>query len=133
MNTQQKIIVSWILITLGVVTHNTLEVGESIFFKSLPEKPFNDGVPIAVHIIHILAMILPMVIAFITLFYANNTFKIFSLVYAIVLVLLNTAHLAETLGAGFSNYSQIILLLFIVIVNAIIIPLIIRWKKENLM
>ncbi|WP_103866193.1 hypothetical protein [Aquimarina sp. I32.4] len=133
MNTQQKIIVSWILIALGVVIHNTLEVGESIFFKSLPEKPFNDGVPIAVHIIHILAMILPMVIAFITLFYANNIFKIFSLVYAIVLVLLNTAHLAETLGAGFSNYSQIILLLFIVIVNAILIPLIIRWKKENLL
>lgn len=130
MNNQQKILISWVLIALGIAIHSTLEVGESIFFKPLPTEPYSNGVPIAIHIIHIVAMILPMIMAFLTLFYERKGFRIFSLMYAFLLALLNISHVIETFTVRSTNLSQVILLSFVAIINIVLIVLINKWRKE---
>lgn len=69
-----------------------------------------------------------MIIGYLSQFFEQKSFKLFSLVYAILLELLNLVHLGETIIVlDIKNYTQIILLLFVVVVNIVLIILLKKW------
>ncbi|GAA3620437.1 hypothetical protein [Flavivirga jejuensis] len=130
MNKQIKITIIWSFIGLGLGMHSLLEQSEAIFFKPLLEEPISAGIPPFAHVIYILAMIFPMIMAFLHLFYTKKGFLIFSMVYAGLLSILNIFHVIETLMVNIGNISQIILLLFVAIANIALIFLLNKYKKE---
>ena len=130
MKTPIKIAIIWLIIAMGLAMHAALEALEYLFYHPLPEAPYHEGVPTDAHIIYLIAMIFPMIIAFLSLFYRQKGFKIFSFVYAIILCLLNVFHAVETVMAGLDNLSQVVLLLFVAIANIILVRVLNIWRKE---
>ncbi|MEM9144518.1 MAG: hypothetical protein AAGA86_16135, partial [Bacteroidota bacterium] len=90
-----KVTFLWVLIILGIALHTVLETAESLYFTTLPETPYNEGIPGEAHGIYILALMLPMLLALSTLFFKSKTFVWISLVYAALLGLLNVFHVIE--------------------------------------
>lgn len=131
MNRQQKISTSWLVIAIAIVIHNALEIGEALFFKELPEKPFAENIPVAVHVINVSALVTPLILGFLSQFYPKKGFKMFSFIFAILLALLNLAHLAEQVAGGMENVTQLILLMFVVVVNITLILMLNKWRKEQ--
>lgn len=130
MKNQFKITFAWLLIGIGVAIHVIIEVAEAVSFKPLPKEPLNEGIPLAGHIIFVLAMIIPLLFSFLTLFYSKKAFKIVSLVYASLLALLNTVHFIEAIIGHLNNYTQIVLLLFVACINVVLVVLVNKWRKE---
>lgn len=130
MNNQIKIIVSWILIALGVAIHVIFELSETINFKPLPKEPLNDGLPALAHISFISALILPMVLSFLTLFNTSKTFKTISMIYALLLALLNLVHVVLTVIGQLTNYTQVLLVVFVAIMNIVLVATINKWRNE---
>lgn len=128
---QQKIVFSWLVIAIAIIAHNALEIGEALFFKTLPETPFAEGIPIPVHVINLSALVLPLLLGYLSLFYSSKGFKLFSFIYAILLVLLNIAHVGETIAENVSNLTQVAVLLFVAVVNIVLIILLNKWRKES--
>ena len=129
MKTQIKIIVSWLIIPIALLIHGTIEIVETLYFSPLPKQPLHKGIPAYANLIYIFSMISPLIIGFISLFIKNKGFKWGSLVYAILLGVFNTYRFIETIRENPFDYAQIILLLFIIIVNVWLIILLNQWKK----
>ncbi|MEM1339103.1 MAG: hypothetical protein AAGF96_15190 [Bacteroidota bacterium] len=131
MNRQLKITITWGLIALGLAIHLTLESRESLFYDELPKAPYNDGFPMEEHIIYLLAMVMPMLMAFLTLFYDSKGFKLFSLVFAILLGLMNTVHALEPFMGGGSNTIQMALLPMVAAFYIVQLVQIVHWRKGH--
>ncbi len=125
-----RIVLSWVFIAIGLCIHNVLEVGEHFFFQPLPEKPLHEGIPMAASIIYLTTLIIPMGIAYLFLYYKSKILVLSTMVYAILLTLLNVAHLVETLVESMDNFVQLALLLFVAIVNVVLVLQLIKFKKE---
>ncbi|MEM6736809.1 MAG: hypothetical protein AAF620_12150 [Bacteroidota bacterium] len=131
MKRQTKITSIWAFISLSLLIHFVLEIGEGFYYSELPKEPYGESVPTENHIIYLIAMILPLAMAFVTLFISSKPFKIFSLVYASLLTLINAAHAIEGLVYAISNVSQVVLLLMVVIFNISLLLQLNHWRKEE--
>lgn len=126
MKVQLKVIVSWLIIPIALLITVFIYITE----HGLPKHPLNKGgTPTYASLIYIFSMIIPLIIGFISLFIKNTGFKWGSLVYAILLGVLNIINFIENILNNPLDYAQVILLLFIVIVNVWLIILLNQWKK----
>ncbi|MEM6526043.1 MAG: hypothetical protein AAF693_19765 [Bacteroidota bacterium] len=131
MNRQTKIASIWLFISIGLLIHLSLEMSEGFYYSELPKEPYNASVPTENHIIYLLAMILPLAMACATLFLESRFFKVFSLIYAGILTVMNAAHGVEGLIFSIENVSQVVLLLMIALFNVVLLLQLNRWRKET--
>ena len=131
MNKQNKIVVIWLFIAIGLLMHTALELAEYIFFTTPENEGTADQVPVEVHVIYILAMILPMIMSFLTAFFSGKGFIWFSFIYAILLFILNTFHAVETIIGSISNFSQVVLLVFVAVANGFLVSVLNKWRKGS--
>lgn len=90
----------------------------------------NGKMPYTVHYFNIVVTIIPLFFALLTLFLNKLTFKWVSIVYAVLLLLLNVFHVAATVMEDISNLTQIVLLIFVALTNTFLVIAINRWRKE---
>lgn len=132
MNSQLRVGILWIFPAMALVAHTALEISAFIFFtKDADMSEFPDEIPTEVHIVYIVALILPLFISLTTFFTAKKSFRWFSLIYASLLLIINTLHLVETVIGNISNISQVLLLAFIVFANLYLLLQINKWRKEQ--
>ncbi|WP_348799893.1 hypothetical protein [Flavobacterium adhaerens] len=134
MTNQSKISFTWLAIALSLVMHTIMEISSHIFFPkpdAMVAKPGAEIPPIF-HVIYISAMILPMIVGFITLITEKKIFKVITFVYAILLVILNAFHFVEQISGNPSDISQVVLLLFVVVANVYLIIWLNKWQKIDI-
>ena len=131
MSNQLKISLTWLILGLSLVMFSAMEVMEEIYFTATSERGFIEQtrIPTMVHTIFISTMILPMIMSFVTVFTANKIFKWVSLVFAILLVLVNAGHVYAV--GDVTNISQMLLLIFVVIANVFLVVSLKNWLKEG--
>ena len=129
MDTTIKITFCWSLIIIGFIFHTQYELS-GLFFGEDIKMPKADGeMPYSAHYFNILVHIIPLFFALLTLFFNNKIFKIVSLMYAGLLLLLNVFHLVATGAENIFNLSQMFLLTFITVVNILLTVSINKWRK----
>ena len=121
----------WMLLVVALVLHMEYEAAEFVFF-SKPLKTDGEGVlPTLVQVFSILVMIVPLMMALVHLVCAPKWFVTVSLVYSGLLGVLNVYHLVETLGNGFDNFLQIVLLTFVLFINGVLIKSLLADRKAS--
>ncbi len=126
-----RISIIWLVLGLGIIAYTALKAIEYLFFHPpLPEKSFNEGVPLAAHIIYILVIVLPLTMSICSLFFNRKSFKVFSLIFGLLLALLHIFYFVKKVMGGFENISIIALLLFIAIVSIVLVSELNKWRKE---
>lgn len=133
MSNQSKISFTWLSIALSLVMHSAMEISSSVFFPKADVAPREPGaeMPPIFHVIYISAMILPMIVGFMSMLFDRKWFKVASLVYAALLALLNSFHFTEQVMGNAKDISQVLLLLYVVVANVYLILWINKWRKEN--
>jgi len=129
MTQQIKTIVLWILLVIGITIHAVLENSEALYFAPLPEEPYGESIPMEMHIIYILAMVMPMLFALLTLFFGGKPFKIISLVLASLLTLLHIFHVLE--DGSLKNITQLLLLTFNAVASAVLVVTLVKWLRQK--
>lgn len=132
MNNQFKISFTWLSIALSLVMHSSMEVTAHIFFPK-PEASHSEPgavVPPIFHVIYISAMILPMIVGFLSTQIDKRWFKVTTLVYAILLTLLNVFHFVEQVSHNVTDISQVVLLLYVAVANVFLVIWINNWRKQ---
>lgn len=130
MNNQSKISFTWLAIALSLVMHSAMEISSAVFFPKEATKELGKAMPAMFHVIYIAAMILPMIVGFLTMQFEQKWFKTTTLVYAVLLALLNVFHFIEQVTGNISDISQVVLLLFVAIASIFLVLWINKWRKE---
>ena len=129
MNHQLKIIVLWLLLVLGITLHAVLENSAAIYYAPLPEEPYGESIPMMMHVIYIMAMVLPMLFVLLTLFITSRAFKIVSLVLASLLALLHVFHALEE--GGLENVTQLLILSFTASASVVLVVALVKWLRAK--
>jgi len=125
-----RISITWLVLGVGIIAYTALKAIEYLFFRPSPEISFNEGAPLAAHIVYILTIVLPLAMSICSLFFSRKSFKVFSLIFGVLLALLHIFYLARKVMSSFENSSQIVLLLFIAIVSIVLVSDLNKWRKE---
>ena len=113
----QRIIILWTLLVLSYALHGLYHLSE-LFFGIDIRLPDADGtVPVVSHIFRIVLEVGTIVMILVWLKTRHRSLAWFSLVWSVILFILNGVHLVGTLRSELDNYSQVALLLVILIVN----------------
>ncbi|MEM1120723.1 MAG: hypothetical protein AAGJ18_09760 [Bacteroidota bacterium] len=131
LNTQSKVALMWLLLPICISIHTVLETVEHVFFSEKMES-FGTEIPTEAHFIYIVALLLPLILAFLSIFIDHKGFRWFSLIYAGLLTLLNVVHLAEIVMTNIGNITQVILLLFVVVVSVLLLLELNKWRKVEM-
>lgn len=109
-----------------------MEVTAHIFFPKPEASHAQPGaaVPPIFHVIYISAMILPMIVGFLSTHTDKRWFKGATLVYAALLTLLNVFHFVEQIAHNVADVSQVILLLYVAVANVFLVVWINNWRKQ---
>lgn len=129
MTNQLKVVLLWLTISFSLVIHSVLETSETLYFKPLPDNSTEGSIPTEMHVIFIVAMIFPLIMSVVSMFFSSKAFKISSMVYAGLLILLNSFHVIEE--GSLSNPSQLILLSFVAAASVLLMVTLNRWRKEG--
>lgn len=117
-DTRIKIIFYWLLIGVCFILHNSLDALEVTFGKAV-EIIQNEGViPLETHVFSILVQISPFILVLLSLNFTSKKLSLFSLIWSILFLILNTAHLLEVLVIESPfNLTQTVLLTLILLIN----------------
>jgi len=134
MNSIAKISLYWLLIAFGLVLQASIELMQRVYFTTSFQAGSVSEIPTIVQVMFLVTMILPVIFSFLNSIIHHKIFNWVSIVYAILLLVVNGYHF---IGDGFndpSNISKTVVLLLIPIINIfLIIELIqlLRIKKTN--
>jgi hypothetical protein len=133
MNNQSKISFTWLAIALGLVMHSAMEISSEVFFPEpvVGSEKGAGSMPALFHVIYIVAMILPMIVGFLSMQFEQKWFKTATLVYAVLLAVLNIFHFVEQITENMGDISQVVLLLFVAIATVVLVFWINNWRKET--
>ncbi|MDD4513951.1 hypothetical protein [Massilibacteroides sp.] len=120
MESRVKIIFYWQLIGICYILHNLLHLSEIYYGKEMLILDANGVTPMGAQIFTILVSTMPFILAVLSLNVFNKGFLWASFVWSVLLACLNTLHLAETLSSDVLDFSQIVLLLFVLVVNLLL-------------
>lgn len=127
MTTISKIAFFWLIIAIGYSFHSSYHISGIMFGEEIKLVNATGKTPVSMHLIRIVLEIFTMLLAVLTVQLKGKLFAKFSLVWAILLGLANVAHLIETSLHELTDYSQLALLSFILLVN---VSLILNTKKR---
>lgn len=130
MNKITKIAFCWILIIIGLAYHTQYELSGLFFGEDIKIPEANGKMPYTVHYFNIAITIIPLFFSLLILFLKNMVFKWISFTYAVLLLLLNVFHVVTTAVEDISNLTQIVLLTFVALANALLVLELNRWRKE---
>lgn len=132
MDKRTKIIIYWILIGVCFILHNSLHELEAFYGKSTDIIDAGGVIPPGVHLFTILALVSPFVFVLLFLNFSSKGLSWFAMVWSILFLLLNIAHLAETIAIERPfNLSQAVLLSFIVLTNIMLTITIWKYAKDS--
>lgn len=121
MTTISKIAFFWLIIAIGYSFHSSYHISGIMFGEEIKLANATGKTPVSMHLIRIVLEIFTMLLAVLTVQLKGKLFAKFSLVWAILLGLANVAHLIETGLHELTDYSQLALLSFILLVNVFLI------------
>ena len=130
MNLNVRIAFYWLLIVIGYIFHSLFNLTGLVFGIDIKSPEATGSVPIGMHIFRIVVELFPFLWAAILLRTTNSSIKLINFVLAILFGLLNLVHLAEGVVKDFSDYAQVVLMLFILIVNIFLILDAKNWRKQ---
>ncbi|MDR0537578.1 MAG: hypothetical protein LBH04_06000 [Tannerellaceae bacterium] len=131
MNTQIKIAFYWLLIAVCFLTHTIFHMF-GLFYGAdirLPDAP--GAVPTGVQVFNTIIFTLTFLLALLALNISGKTFRLISLVWSLLFLILNIVHLAEATFVEEFDVSQICLLTFILAVNSMLITTLWKSIKEK--
>jgi hypothetical protein len=123
MNQLSKIAFFWVVIGMCYVLHGYYELTAIRYGAPLLSPAATDAagvIPVNLHIMRIVLEIGSLLIGTLTVLSFSRPFQWFSFVWAILLGLLNGAHLAMTVARSYTDYTQLALLTFIFFVNVLL-------------
>lgn len=131
-DTRIKIIFYWLLIGVCFILHNSLDALEVTFGKAV-EIIQNEGViPLETHVFSILVQISPFILVLLSLNFTSKKLSLFSLIWSILFLILNTAHLLEVLFIESPfNLTQTVLLTLILLINIMLTISLLKSLKQN--
>lgn len=131
-DTRIKIIFYWLLIGVCFILHNSLDALEVTFGKAV-EIIQNEGViPLETHVFSILVQISPFILVLLSLNFTSKKLSLFSLIWSILFLILNTAHLLEVLVIESPfNLTQTVLLTLILLINIMLTISLLKSLKQN--
>lgn len=131
-DTRIKIIFYWLLIGVCFILHNSLDALEVTFGKAV-EIIQNEGViPFETHVFSILVQISPFILVLLSLNFTSKKLSLFSLIWSILFLILNTAHLLEVLVIESPfNLTQTVLLTLILLINIMLTISLLKSLKQN--
>lgn len=131
MHTTTKIIFYWLLIGICFILHNSLHQFEIYYGKSMDIVDAGGVLPLGIHIFTILVSISPFILSVLFLNFSSKVLSWSALVWSILFLLLNIAHMIEAIAVEKPfNLSQVVLLSFIVITN--ILLTLTLWKHAKI-
>ncbi len=132
MNTTTKIVFYWLLIGICFILHNSLHQFEIYYGKSLDIVNAAGVIPLGVHIFTILVSTSPFILALLFLNLSSKGLSWGALVWSILFLLLNIAHMIEAIAVEKPfNLSQVVLLSFIVVANVLLALTLWKQIKEK--
>lgn len=131
-DTRIKIIFYWLLIGVCFILHNSLDALEVTFSKAV-EIIQNEGViPLETHVFSILVQISPFILVLLSLNFTSKKLSLFSLIWSILFLILNTAHLLEVLVIESPfNLTQTVLLTLILLINIMLTISLLKSLKQT--
>lgn len=131
-DTRIKIIFYWLLIGVCFILHNSLDALEVTFGKAV-EIIQNEGViPFETHVFSILVQISPFILVLLSLNFTSKKLSLFSLIWSILFLILNTAHLLEVLFIESPfNLTQTVLLTLILLINIMLTISLLKSLKQT--
>ncbi len=131
-DTRIKIIFYWLLIGVCFILHNSLDALEVTFGKAV-EIIQNEGViPLETHVFSILVQISPFILVLLSLNFTSKKLSLFSLIWSILFLILNTAHLLEVLVIESPfNLTQTVLLTLILLINIMLTISLLKSLKQT--
>ena len=131
-DTRIKIIFYWLLIGVCFILHNSLDALEVTFGKAV-EIIQNEGViPYETHVFSILVQISPFILVLLSLNFTSKKLSLFSLIWSILFLILNTAHLLEVLVIESPfNLTQTVLLTLILLINIMLTISLLKSLKQT--
>lgn len=121
MHTTTKIIFYWLLIGICFILHNSLHQFEIYYGKSMDIVDAGGVLPLDIHIFTILVSISPFILSVLFLNFSSKVLSWSALVWSILFLLLNIAHMIEAIAVEKPfNLSQVVLLSFIVVTNILL-------------
>lgn len=131
-DTRIKIIFYWLLIGVCFILHNSLDALEVTFGKAV-EIIQNEGViPFETHVFSILVQISPFILVLLSLNFTSKKLSLFSLIWSILFLILNTAHLLEVLVIESPfNLTQTVLLTLILLINIMLTISLLKSLKQT--
>lgn len=112
-----RIIILWILLVLGYILHSVYQLSGTLFGINIKLPNANGTVPPVAHLFRIVLDTGTIIIILLWLKSQPRILVWFSLVWSLILFILNALHWVETLSTEMHNYSQVALLFIILIVN----------------
>ena len=127
-----KITLLWLLMAAGYMVHSLYDLGNLFFGMDITLPKSTGVVSNATHIFRIVVVIFAFVFGIIALYVRKKNFVWISFSWALLLGALNLFHVAETIIKKGSNYSQIALLVLILIVNTFLLWELWYWLQHRI-
>jgi len=121
MNLQVRTTILWILLVFCFLLHGYYHVAELFYGINIALDGAKGEVPVSAHIFSIMIDLLPLTIGVAALYCTGRSFIWFSLIIALLLLLLNLVHLVMTVYHEPREYRQLVLLTLIIFINALLI------------
>lgn len=120
MNNQQKIITLWLLLVVSMLLHQTFHLSK-LFYGINVARPGADGIiPDIVYIKRIGFYILPMIYISFLLFVQAKWIRVMNFGISLIYTGINIMNLTGEFGKKTFDYSQVLLLSFIVIASLLL-------------
>lgn len=130
MESSSRIAGLWLIMAIAYTLHNVLHLQVIQFGIDVLAKDADGSVPGYTHVIHTVFETGTLLMALLTFFYTRKAFRLFTLIWASVLLPVNLLHLIGTIAEeGVEDISQIVLLVLIIVVNTVLAVQANRWRK----
>ncbi len=119
-NQNYKIAFLWLLIVIGFILHGYYHLAELFFGIDIKLHDAKGEVPIGTHLFRIVLEIFTLIFVLLSVYISKKIFYRISFAWAIVLGILNLAHLGGTIANEIGEISQVALLAFILATNILL-------------
>ncbi|WP_139785116.1 hypothetical protein [Parabacteroides sp. Marseille-P3160] len=131
MDLRMKVTIYWSLIGICLIAHCAFCILDIVYGKSIVAPEANGQIPLAAHLITTLTITGSFLFAVLTMNFSSKIFQWIAFIWSILLLLLNAAHLVETIIEDHTNVSQILVVLFVFVINILLTLDLWKLQKEN--
>ncbi len=121
----------WLFIGITMILHTVLATMGLMFGKDIIMPDATGEIPTYMYVMIILTMILPFILSFIQLHTEAKWFKYSTYIWSIILILLNAFHFYSAAFLEKEGIDQIVLLLFVLIINVFLTRELYRFIKNK--